>query len=102
MSGDLNAAPRVHFLFFSKTFRKKIASWTGFPKQYFPIASATGGISVDQSGLLSAAQAAAGDVGFGDFADRVAYTRIPRIGTDQPASITLPTGELRGCFDPPK
>jgi hypothetical protein len=102
MAGDLNAAARVHFLFFSKTFRKKIASWTGFPKQYFPIASATGNISVDQSGLLSQAQAFAGDVGFGDFADRVAYTRIPRIGTDQPASITLPTGELRGCFDPPK
>jgi hypothetical protein len=102
MSGDLNAAARVHFLFFSKTFRKKIAGWTGFPKKYFPVASATGGISIDQNGLLNQAQAFLGDLGFGDFSDQVAYTQIPKFGNGETADVTTPAITLFGCTDPPK
>ncbi len=97
MSGELNAAARVHFLFFSKTFRKKIADWDGFPKKYFDVANAGGSVTVDPQGLLSQANAFVGSLGFGEFSDVVAFTKIPRAGGGETASFPLPDTALQGC-----
>ncbi len=80
MSGRLNAAARVRFLFFSETYRVKLADWTGFEKQYFPIASASGSADVvdDVTGQLDPAAAFPGTLDFGDFAEVYAYTKIER------------------------
>jgi outer membrane protein assembly factor BamB len=34
LSGQVDLAVRIHFLFFKKTFKKKIADWKGFTSQY--------------------------------------------------------------------
>ena len=96
LSGDLNAAARVHFLFFSKTFRKKIAHWEGFHKS-FPLAT-VGGATPLPGDLLSDALAFKGDLGFGNFTDQVAYTDLAKVGSGSVAPITFAdTAKLTGC-----
>ncbi|HVJ16532.1 MAG TPA: hypothetical protein VM686_13920, partial [Polyangiaceae bacterium] len=94
LSGDLNAAARVHFLFFSKTFRKKIAHWEGFPKEYFPVASANGSVDVGADGLLTPSSTFADTLAFGDFSDVVAFTGIDKVGAGAVADYPLSAGHL--------
>ncbi len=69
LSGQVNAAARVHFFFYSKTFRKKIADWAGI-SETFPIASIGGDVPFD----------------FGRFADIFAYTELPSLDGVEPSA----------------
>jgi len=60
LAGFLDGAARVHFLFFSETFRVRITEWDGF-HQTFPLASVKAEVPLD----------------FGPMADAVAYTTLP-------------------------
>jgi hypothetical protein len=97
MSGDLNAAARVHFLFFSKTFRKKIAHWEGFPKEYFPVASVGGAVDVGADGLLAESSTFADAISFGEFGEAAAYTGIERVGAGEAADYQLSTSSHVSC-----
>lgn len=101
LSGDLNAAARVHFLFFSKTFRAKIAHWEGFEKT-FPIATVGGSVPLPDD-LLSDALAFKGDLGFGNFTDQVAFTQLDKVGSGSTMLVTYPESKgLSACPVVPK
>jgi hypothetical protein len=103
LSGDLNAAARVHFLFFSKTFRKKIAHWTGFEKT-FSLATVGGSTSFPSgSDLLPESLTFNGALGFGDFTDQVAFTQLDKVGSGSTATVPFGDSEpMTGCVEPPK
>jgi len=97
LSGDLNAAARVHFLFFSKTFRAKVAHWKGISKT-FPIATVGGAVPLPDVGELPANLTFNGGLDFGKFVDRVAYTQLSTLGDNNSAPFTpSDSAELTGC-----
>jgi hypothetical protein len=97
LSGDLNAAARVHFLFFSKTFRKKIVHWEGFQKT-FPLATVGGAAPLLSEPSLPDALTLAGNLGFGNFTDQVAFTQLPKVGLGNTATTVFDDAKpMTGC-----
>jgi hypothetical protein len=74
LSGELDLAVRIHFLFFKHTFKHKLFSWPGLT-QTFTLVSGGGGEALKFAG------------DYGKQADNLAYTApIPPI-TDNPPNI---------------
>ena len=102
LNGELDAAARVHFLFFSKTFRKKIAGFTGFPKKYFPIVS-IGGQVPPPPGVGQSPQpfpdslAQTGSPDFGKFGETFAYTQLDLQGARVVGSLPANASSTVQC-----
>ncbi|HVU02959.1 MAG TPA: hypothetical protein VHE30_14465 [Polyangiaceae bacterium] len=88
LDGQLDLAARVHFLFFSHTFRAKLFGWTGF-HQNFVLVSGGSGDTLKYSG------------DFGKQGDTVAYTEVPAV-TDNPPNVAPFGPPPATCIHPPR
>jgi hypothetical protein len=95
LSGKLNAAARVRFLFFSKTFRKKLLEWQG-PSLSIPIAEATfdvsGGLPIPSGPDLVAAISPDMDLGFSG--EQVGYNEIEQLPGQQYVFTTAAANDI--------
>ncbi|MEO8902975.1 MAG: hypothetical protein ABI488_13015 [Polyangiaceae bacterium] len=101
LSGHINAAARVHFLFFSKTFRKQVAQFTGFTKKYFPIVSIGGGVpplpAAGPPQPFPDSLAQTGTPDFGNFGETFAYTQLALVGQRVVGSLPASASSTVQC-----
>jgi hypothetical protein len=88
LDGELDLAARVHFLFFSHTFKMTLFSWPGLT-QSFTLISGGGGDAMNYAN------------DYGKQADSVAYTPIPPISNNPPL-IKAVGPEFPGCTVVPR